>query len=110
MKIDPQYVTIASGYSVSNPFVVHNSAIIGAIFPVVTSGAMYLQAGMGPNSDSSFVRMYSSDGSGAYTIATGAGSMAAPLYDAAAPFSYARFESAVMQTDTRTITVFSRII
>lgn len=103
-----QHVSVASGSAVSETLNLKAFNIAGVFFPTVDSaGNCYVQVSFDTTS-ANFVRAFKADGSAAFAIATGAGSIAATLQDAIMPFPHARFEFDVAQTDTRTLTVTSK--
>lgn len=107
MAVNAQYVTVLSGYSVSEPFTLFSARFAGVIFPAVTSCAAYAQAGFAANSSANFHRIYQVDAASYWVANVGLGSVAIPLTTPNA-FPYLRIEMGVAQTDTRTLTVFAK--
>jgi hypothetical protein len=102
-----EFVTIASGSTVSNIFGISNGWATGLWAPTVTSCQIYLQVSFDTTS-SNFMRVDYNDGQGNWAWNLGAGGRAVTLEGVAMPFSLCRLETSVAQTDTRTFAVFSR--
>ena len=100
-----QYVTVAQSGTVSGAFSVRNASKVALQFPV-TNGNAFLQGAFDTTS-ANYVRLYKTDGSGAFTLTTPT-SVGAVVSDVMAPFTNCRVEFSAAQTGVRTITVLAK--
>jgi hypothetical protein len=106
-RLQTDFVTIASGSTVSGVFGIGNSWAAGLWAPEVTGCQLYIQVSY-DTASANFKRVDYNDGQGNWAWNLGVGSRAVTIEGVAMPFSLCRLETSVAQTDTRTFAVFSR--
>lgn len=100
------YATISSGFAVSDPIAIANVNNLSVIAPTVTSCQAFVQ--LSPETTSaSFTRTWDVDGRSHFVWSLGAGPGAVDVSRIVAASRFARIETSVNQTDTRTLTLMA---
>lgn len=93
--------TIASGASTSDAIDMQNRAIVGFYFPTLTAGVVGFQARQ--TTSDTWVTVQKTDGSAAFTLASGTGLVFISVHDVLCGARFCRVATSVTQGGARTI-------